>query len=500
MGARVWRYLKAMPRRSAIVFALLVVLPGFAYTLPPGLSRVATILVWPISTAAGAVADWSASHVLGLPDPAATSFGTTRSWILLGSNAVLAAIVAIGWTLFAPVSSAREHSAHGWTRLLVRLSVAGTLCTYGLWKVLQIGQFDTPSLHRLLTPVGDLTPAALMWAFMGASPAYKLFTGFAEVGAGLLLFSRRTTTLGATLAVGVMSNVVMMNFAYDVPVKDTAVRLLVLSVFLLAPDLWRLTEVLVLERTSISLPPPAPRFSGRGELIMRAAVGTFAGWTLYAIVSTMYSPGFASWLRKPFSATNTADVSPFSGIYEVQAFSRNRTTLPPLATDTSRWWRIAIEVGGAATVWRGDGTQRSWFTFVDTAQHRLTMVAAADTVRHWLQPRLRAHTSVRAAADAIANDSPNRVASLAYSIRADTLWLRGRLGADSLEIRARVVPVDSLLLLRWRTHLSMDGMPSTTLIEQPYPGVLRDPRRPELGRVDAFSLFSLRDSTPPARK
>jgi hypothetical protein len=43
----------------------------------------------------------------------------------------------------------------------------------------------------------------LLWTFMGASEPYTMFVGFAEMIAGILLFPRKTSTLGALMSVGV---------------------------------------------------------------------------------------------------------------------------------------------------------------------------------------------------------------------------------------------------------------------------------------------------------
>ena len=60
----------------------------------------------------------------------------------------------------------------------------------------------------------------LLWTFMGFSRPYAFFTGLVECFAGVLLFSQRTTTLGALFAAAAMGNVAMLNFSYDVPVNS----------------------------------------------------------------------------------------------------------------------------------------------------------------------------------------------------------------------------------------------------------------------------------------
>ncbi len=55
---------------------------------------------------------------------------------------------------------------------------------------------------------------------MGYSTPYNVFTGLVETVPAMLLFFRRTATLGALLLVAVLANVVMLNLCYDVPVED----------------------------------------------------------------------------------------------------------------------------------------------------------------------------------------------------------------------------------------------------------------------------------------
>jgi hypothetical protein len=96
----------------------------------------------------------------------------------------------------------------------------------------------------------------LLWTFMGASIPYVIFTGAAEMLGGLLLAARRTTLLGALVCIGVLSNVVMLNFSYDVPVKLYSSHLLLMAVFLAAPDLRRLASLFVWNRR---VPPAEQR-------------------------------------------------------------------------------------------------------------------------------------------------------------------------------------------------------------------------------------------------
>jgi hypothetical protein len=76
-----------------------------------------------------------------------------------------------------------------------------------------------PTLERLVEPWGEFSPMGVLWSFMGFSTVYQIFTGIGEVLGSFLLVLRRTTTLGALLLCAVLSNVVLLNYTFDVTVK-----------------------------------------------------------------------------------------------------------------------------------------------------------------------------------------------------------------------------------------------------------------------------------------
>src|SRR6202012_5647978 len=116
---------------------------------------------------------------------------------------------------------------------------ASQLISYGLAKEFPM-QMPYPGLTRLLEPFGNFSAMGVLWASIGVSPAYERFAGCAELAAGVLLLVPRTTLLGALIAALDMTQVFKLNMTYDVPVKILSFHLLLLAVFLAAPDLPRL--------------------------------------------------------------------------------------------------------------------------------------------------------------------------------------------------------------------------------------------------------------------
>src|SRR5262245_64793268 len=99
---------------------------------------------------------------------------------------------------------------------------------FGMAKVIP-SQFPPPSLATLVEPVGMLSASELLWTFIGVSTRYQMFTGWAEVAAGILLIIPVTTTIGAAVAFADMVQVFALNMAYDVGLKQIAFHLMLMS-------------------------------------------------------------------------------------------------------------------------------------------------------------------------------------------------------------------------------------------------------------------------------
>ena len=190
-------------------------------------------------------------------------------WVMAFCLLVIATAATVVWSL---LDRSRENYAelHKWFRLFVRFALAGQMIFYGMVKVIPI-QMPYPSLTRLLQPFGTFSPMGVLLNSMGSAPAYEIFAGCAVVAGGLLLIVPRTATLGALISLADMIQVFMLNMTYDVPVKLFAFHLILLSCFLLAPDVPRLVRFLLLHRAT-SLSTQAQLFRGvRANRIALAA-------------------------------------------------------------------------------------------------------------------------------------------------------------------------------------------------------------------------------------
>jgi uncharacterized membrane protein YphA (DoxX/SURF4 family) len=247
-------------------------------------------------------------------------------------------VVATGvWTLLDRKRRDYNRLNEG-LRLFVRAALGLWMVFYGIGK---LNQFASPPLDVLQRPVGETSPMMLLWTFMGYSTTYSLFTGVAEVLGGLLLMSRRTTLLGALVSVGVMSNVVMLNFCYDVPVKLFSSHLLAMAVLLILPDLRRLANVFLLNRSGAPVEYPrlfAWTWANRAALAIPAffIVG-YSGLALH--VNYQLHRAYAQ-----------MPAQPLRGIWEVEEFAIDGQVRPPLLTDEIRWRRLIVSRPGLVTV------------------------------------------------------------------------------------------------------------------------------------------------------
>jgi hypothetical protein len=252
----------------------------------------------------------------------------TFDYLLVACLLLIALVITVIWTLFDR-KRLSYPTLYRWLNLYVRFSLGTAMIGYGAFKVIS-SQFPAPTLDRLMQSYGESSPMGLLWTFMGASEAYTMFVGFAEMISGILLFPRKTTTLGALMSMGVLSNVVALNFSYDVPVKLYSSHLLAMAIFLLLPDLRRLANFFILDRP-VECVRVQPLF--RRPLWHRGAL-VIASLFLITVVGTSLYQSYDQ--RRLF----TGQRSPLYGVWEVEEFSLGQSTATASAP---RWRRIIFD-------------------------------------------------------------------------------------------------------------------------------------------------------------
>jgi hypothetical protein len=187
----------------------------------------------------------------------------------------------------------------------------------------------------LIEPVGSASLSDLLWTFIGASTPYQMITGCAEMLAGLLLLTPQTTMLGALIGLADMLQVFLLNMTYDFGLKQISFHLLVMFLWLLAPELRRLADVLVFNRATTPVTHPALFASARSN---RLALMTQLAFGAYLLV--MFS---TLSVRYYYAAGGPgSEKSPLYGIWNVEQLSVNDEVRPAALNDYDRRWRRVV--------------------------------------------------------------------------------------------------------------------------------------------------------------
>lgn len=278
-------------------------------------------------------------------------------YLLVACLLLIALVITLIWT-FLDRKRLSYPTLFRWLNVYVRFSLGTAMIGYGAFKVIS-SQFAAPTLDRLMQPFGDSSPMGLLWTFMGASEPYTMFVGAAEMIAGILLFPRKTSTLGALMSIGVLSNVVALNFSYDVPVKLYSSHLLAMAVFLVLPEARRLANFFVLNRPAESV-PVQPLF--RRPVLHRVSVVLASLFLISVMSMTLYQ----SYDQRQFLAQR----SPLYGVWEVEEFNVGQAS--------PRWWRVIFDSPRRMAVQTASDPHQRFMSELDQEKHTLTIRKRED--------------------------------------------------------------------------------------------------------------------------
>jgi uncharacterized membrane protein YphA (DoxX/SURF4 family) len=313
---------------------------------------------------------WTAAHLYHWSGGIEPTFvrDTRYLFSLLTCFLVFAALAAFVWSLLDRKRTGYPELNDG-LRMFLRYVLAYLLLHYGIDKLFLL-QFPAPSLARLTERAGDYSPSSLMWVFIGSSASYTIFGGLTEVlGAALLLF-RRTTTLGALVALGVMLNVAAMDFSYDVGVKVLCLHILLMATYLVLPEMRRLVNFFVLNRATQAVKLEAVPLSATARLVV-------TGVKVCVIVLLIVPLTLREW--KSYREIGLgAPHPPLYGLYDVDSFSVDGVEHPPLLTDVKRWRSVILETPNTITVRHMDDSLSTYRMHYDAGLHKVDFDAPGD--------------------------------------------------------------------------------------------------------------------------
>lgn len=328
-------------------------------------------ILWPMRQ----ITFWIAQHVFGITKPLVyTGSGSgdkTFDWVQMLFMLAFSVLAVAIWSV---LDRRRKNYVmlYKWFRLFIRFALLSELLAYGFAKLIPL-QMPFPFLTRLLEPFGNFSPMGVLWSSVGASHAYEIFTGCAETLAGLLLIFPRTAMLGALVALADMIQIFTLNMTYDVPVKQLSFHLLVLSLFLLAPEGRRIFTFFFSGRAVPASTQSALFKSSRAN--RWALVGQIV-LALYLIGLNIYG-GIQGW----HTYGGGRPKSPLYGIWNVEQMSIDGVTRSPLITDYDRWRRVIFDFTTFTTFQRMDDTNAGFASTIDDKNKTLTLTKPAD--KNW---------------------------------------------------------------------------------------------------------------------
>jgi len=339
--------------------------------------------VWPMRQ----IVFWAGAHIFQMtvtPDPG-VGFDGSFFWIEAFCCLVIA-VLATGIWSFVDRRRANYLTLQKWFRLVIRFVLAGLMFAYGVFKVIP-AQMPYPNLFELVRPFGHFLQMQALWTYMGAAPAYEIFAGCAEVLGGILLLVPRTATLGALICLADLTNVFVIDMSYNVANKLEVFNFILLAVFLLAPELPRLSNVFLLNRGA--LPSPEPQLF-RTRRANRLAMAVQVLVAIYLLVGTVYDAWENEWLVHRAMASKPA----LYGIWDVEQFSLDGQVRPPLLTDYDRFRRVIFDSGiiwelnvnadgGAVAFQRPDDSFAYYRTSIDVRDKTITLTDTGRSRKDW---------------------------------------------------------------------------------------------------------------------
>lgn len=312
-----------------------------------------------------------AQYVLGIGDPPSAFSGSgdrTRDYVFVLLVALVATLGTIVWSVVDRRRTAYPRLAAA-AHVVLRYWLASVMLSYGLSKILK-QQFPDLQPGWLYERLGDMSPMRLAWAFVGYSTPYTVFSGLAEAIGGALLLWRRTATLGAVLLVVVMSNVVLLNFCYDIPVKLYSAQIVIMAGLIALPGARRMLAAAL--GHPVAGAPPRVRMSRPQERARLAAKLVLIGMI-----------GLGLYLRNAGHPSANDHGHELYGAWVVDTFIADGVEHPPLVSDAERWQVWAAHARYAA-VWLMTGAREDGGTSypleVDAAAHTITVTV--DEAKH----------------------------------------------------------------------------------------------------------------------
>ncbi|MBV9962306.1 MAG: hypothetical protein JO072_08670 [Parafilimonas sp.] len=328
---------------------------------------------------------------------------------------VVAFIITIAWSI---TSNKRNNynTILYYINFYVCSYLALMMIRYGLEKIIKV-QFPFP-YYSLNETYKDSSPMRLLWTFMGYSKAFNLFTGVIESAAGFFLLFKKTKTFGSLLSIAALTNIVVINFSYDVPVKLFAVNLLVMAFFIFLPDAKRVSNFFFRNKavSAVHMQP---------NVTKRWIKPTFNIIKFVVMVTAIYVTVMQIWHKYNTSGDGAFNKTPLFGIYSVEKFLNKNDTSKVFLNNAMQWNTVSLIFPRQALIKTIDGKMKIYHFYTDTITKTITLYSDADSTNKSL---------------------------LSYSQNSAALNLIGILSNDSVYISLKKQDINQFPLIKRKFH------------------------------------------------
>jgi len=223
------------------------------------------------------------------------------------------------------------------------------------------------------------------------------------------------------LSIGVLINVILINFSYDISVKVYCSFLLLLAMLITLPHIQRLFSFFFKDERTITISYQQFEYPKRFRIVY-IACKTF-------VILFIFFDGLLDYIKTKNFNDDLAPRPTFHGAYKVTQFIKNHDTLPPLETDKYRWKRMFIHRKGYLIVQFMDESMKDYMFSADTIHNSFYYGTKNDTLLNCL--------------------SYNK-------INDSTLNLSGCIKGDSLQIGLKKIDLKKLPVFQTQFHWTID--------------------------------------------
>lgn len=257
------------------------------------------------------------------------------NWLIALLLALMGAIV---WGFLKKEQPIKEYNQlYYWLRVALRYRLALAIIFTGVVKLFPI-QIPEPTLSDFHTPYGNFLLWKMYYLTNAVSSAlYIPSLGILEIIGGLFLLNRRTVTIGAGLLIALLTNIVIVNYVYEIGEQVYSSFLLLIALVIILPDVPGLYNLLFLEKAT-QYKEFSPIFSQLAyklrSVFQVVFLLTITGFTVLT---------FVSWKDTNYPFPKTKGIADIKGVYDVKEFNYKGEILPYSITDSLRWQNVVFE-------------------------------------------------------------------------------------------------------------------------------------------------------------